>query len=88
MIKQLKPNNMEKQTTGIQQLLEFIEYRKSKCIPQQLSAYNIISAEIKEKYLPLERQQIEDAFKSAISIHGSEEWKQDEAEQYFNQTFK
>jgi hypothetical protein len=40
-----------------------------------------------ESFLPQERQQIIDAYKEAITLIGSDEWKQHEADEYYNQTF-
>jgi|LakMenEpi03Aug12_release.lakeMendotaPanAssembly.Ray.scaffolds.fasta_scaffold1429316_2 hypothetical protein len=74
-----------KQTTAIQELLEFAEYRRSKSVNSHLGAWNMIIEKIKES-LPQEREQIENAF-----VAGDERGTKDipfNAEQYFTQTFK
>ena len=35
-----------------------------------------------------EKQQIIDAYKDSITLHGSEEWKQSEAEQYYKRKIR
>jgi hypothetical protein len=76
---------MNKQTTAMQELLEFAEYRRSKSVNLHLGAWNMIIEKIKES-LPQEREQIEQAFEE-----GDERCTKDipfNAEQYFTQTFK
>lgn len=75
----------EKQTTPMQDLLEFAEYRRSKSVNSHLGAWNMIIEKIKES-LPIEREIIENAF-----VAGDERGTKDipfNAEQYYNQTFK
>jgi hypothetical protein len=77
--------NDTKQTTAMQELLEFAEYRRSKSVNSHLGAWNMIIEKIKES-LPQEREQIEQAF-----VAGDERGTKDipfNAEQYFTQTFK
>jgi hypothetical protein len=76
---------MNKQTTAMQELLEFAEYRRSKSVNLHLGAWNMMIEKIKES-LPQEREQIEQAF-----VAGDERGTKDipfNAEQYFTQTFK
>jgi hypothetical protein len=76
---------MNKQTTAMQELLEFAEYRRSKSVNLHLGAWNMIIEKIKES-LPQEREQIEQAF-----VAGDERGTKDipfNAEQYFTETFK
>ena len=42
---------------------------------------------LKKEAKKLEKQQIINAYKDAITLHGSKEWKQSEAEQYYKEKY-
>jgi hypothetical protein len=75
--------NDTKQTTAMQELLEFAEYRRSKSVNSHLGAWNMIIEKIKES-LPQEREQIEQAFDAGYGLGYNDEQEID----YYTQTFK
>jgi hypothetical protein len=77
--------NDTKQTTAMQELLEFAEYRRSKSVNLHLGAWNMIIEKIKES-LPQEREQIEQAFEEGYLTGYSGE--SNDGKDYYTQTFK
>jgi hypothetical protein len=76
---------MNKQTTAMQELLEFAEYRRSKSVNLHLGAWNMIIEKIKES-LPQEREQIEQAFVEGYRTGYNGE--SNDCKDYYTETFK
>jgi hypothetical protein len=82
----------EKQTTAVSQLIERFEKRKetAKSIVEMVFITAVL-AEL-DSMLPIERQQIEDAYKTGVENEGSEHGKtylyeKTHSENYFESTF-
>jgi hypothetical protein len=75
-----------KQTTAMQELLEFAEYRRSKSVNSHLGAWNMIIEKIKESLLQ-EREQIEQSHMAGQTDAGVDASAYNSL-QYFTQTFK
>ena len=69
--------------TAMRQLLEWCEYRREKSATIHNASWNMIIAEIKDKYIELEKKQIIEAHDRGITCGQEEPF-----EQYYNETYK
>jgi hypothetical protein len=76
---------MENKQTAVQQMItEFTDIQRNKCKTlQEVLFFNGVLAIIEAKYLPLEREQIEEAYEV-----GDKYKTEISGEQYYNKTFK
>lgn len=84
--------------TVVRQLLEWCEYRREKSATIHNASWNMIIAEIKDKYIEIEKQQIIDTYlKSQIILANTiqndyniviDDDSIKEAEQYYEETYK
>ena len=56
-----------------------IEYCPDECVDMRNYLQSLLAEE---------RQMVEDAYKAAITLQGSNEWKQSETSDYFTQTYQ
>jgi len=77
------------QKTAVQQIIDRLYDNKAKSENVNYEhLYSDIAINICTQLLETEKKQIVDAFKEAITLEGSDEWKQEEAETYYSDTFQ
>lgn len=77
-------------TTAMQELLEFADYRREKSPNSGKAAWNMIIAKIKEELIEKQKSQIIDAYEAAneLEYRGVNLCeKYDSAEDYYNKTY-
>ena len=85
---------MENKQTAVQQMItEFTDIQRNKCKAlQEVLFFDGVLAIIEAKYLPLEREQIEEAFeygeKFSEDYLDSDDWRIPCSSNYYTQTFK
>ena len=80
---------MEKQQTAVELLSDLIIKALGDDIINSFSIEQTNKIHFAHKQVKkLEKQQIIDAYKDAIILHGSKEWKQSEAEQYYKEKYR
>ena len=78
--------------TTVQQLIEWCEYRRGKSATIHNASWNMIIAEIKDKYIETDKQQKIDAWKNGymdgLKDGLSDDLSDNTAEKYYEETYK